>query len=280
VSVAVRVGGLGTMGRVKRRILISVVAGVVVLAALAGAGAAWWHWDTGRQPQVGDVVAAMNRAVADVVVAAGPGAAVAVSPVVRSTDCHLGFLRTGGIFSARADLYTNPGGEDALITAIGQRLPAGYAATRGPLIAGARSLQATSGAVSVAVQRLSPGWLGVIARSACSLGKAAAPAPAAATGPAESALTGLLAHLGTKPATSTEQQVACATGNIVTVSAVSEPVDSSRLATRLAAAVPATATRFASGDSNRVVYRDGTTSVIIAASDDGTSVTAQYTTAC
>jgi hypothetical protein len=264
----------------KRRLLLSVLAGVVVLAALAGGGAAWWHWDTGRQPQVRDVVAAMNRAVADVVVAAGPDAAVAVSPVVRSTDCHLGFLRTGGIFTARADLYTNLGDEDSVITALGQRLPAGYAVSRGPLVAGARSLRATSGAVGVSVQRLSPGWLGVIARSGCSLGTATAPPPAAATGTAATALTGLLAHLGTRPAVLTQQQVSCAAGAIVTVAAVSEPVDSSRLATRLAAVVPATATRFISGDSNRVVYRDGATSVIIAASDDGTSVSAQYTTTC
>jgi hypothetical protein len=259
--------------------LISVVAGVVVLAALAGGGAAWWHWDTGRQPQVRDVVAAMNGAVADVVVAAGPDAAVAVSPVVRSTDCHLGFLRTGGIFTARADLYTNPGDEDALITTIARRLPAGYVVTRGPLTAGARSLRATSGPVVVVVQRLSPGWLGVIARSGCSLGRAAAPAPAA-TGPGATALTDLLAHLGTKPAALTEQQVSCASGAVVTVAAVSEPVDSSGLAARLAAVVPSTATRFASGDSNRVVYRDGAASVIVAASDDGTAVTAQYTTGC
>jgi hypothetical protein len=267
------------MGRVKRRVLVSVVAAVVILAALTGAGAVWWHWDTGRQPQVRAVVTTMNRAVADVVVAAGSNAAVAVSPVVRTTDCHLGFLRTGGIFSARADLYTNPGDEDSLITTIARGLPSGYAVTRGASTTGAGSLQAAAGAVSVSVQRISPGWLGVIARSACSLGTAKAPPPAA-TGPATSALTGLLAQLGTKPASSTEQQVSCATGDIVTVSTVSEPVDSSALATRLAKAVPTTATRFASGDSNRVVYRDGSTSVIIAASDDGTSVTAQYTTAC
>jgi hypothetical protein len=260
--------------------LLITVAGVLVLAALAGGGAAWWHWDTGRQPQVRDVVATMNRAVADIVVAAGPDAAVAVSPVVRTTDCKLGFLRTGGIFTARADLYTNPGGEDALLTTIGQQLPSGYEVTRGPAIAGTRSLRATGEAtVGVSVQRLSPGWLTVIARSGCSLGKAAAP-PAAAAGPAVAALTDLLSHLGTSPATLTEQQVSCAAGNIVTIAAISRPVDSSGLATRLAAAVPTGATRFASGDSNRVVYRTGTTSVIIAASDDGTAVTAQYTTLC
>ena len=45
-------------------------------------------------------------------------------------------------------------------------------------------------------------------------------------------------------------------------------------------AVPATAHQFAA-DSNRVTWRDGATSVIIiAASDDGTHITAQRTTTC
>jgi hypothetical protein len=44
--------------------------------------------------------------------------------------------------------------------------------------------------------------------------------------------------------------------------------------------VPVAARRFASGRSNRVVYRDGDVSVIVAASDDGTAVTGQYTTTC
>jgi hypothetical protein len=258
-------------------VLIVVVA---VFAALAGAAAVWWRWDTGRQPRVGDVVARMNRAVADVVVAAGPDAAFAVSPVVRSTQCRLGFLRQGGIFTAKADLYTDPGAEDALITAITGRLPAGYAATRGPQVAGVSPLRATAGtAVTVAVQRVSPGWLSVTARSGCSLGTATPPA-AAATGTGVTALTGLLRQLGTAPASLTEQQVQCTQGDIVTVAAVSGPVDSSQLATRLRAAIPAGARQFQSGESNRVVYRSGDTAVIIAASDDGTAVTAQYTTLC
>jgi hypothetical protein len=251
---------------------------VVVVAAGAGAADAWWHWDTKRQPHVDRVVAEMNAAVADVVVAAGTDAAVAVSPVVESSTCKTG-LHHGGVFSARADLYTDTGGEDALISGIAQRLAGRYPSTRGPAVDGVRDLEASlPGTVSLSVRRLSPGWLGVVARSGCSIGAATKPAPATASA---TPLTSLFATLGTRAATVTEQQVHCAAGgDIVTVSAISQPVDSGKLATRLFSAVPSGARQFTSGDSNRVVYRDGPASVIIAASDDGTTVTGQYTTNC
>lgn len=249
----------------------AVVAG---LALVAGTVTVWWRWDTRRQPHVGAVVAVMNRAVADVVTAAGDDAAVAVSPVVRSSTCDLGPFRTGGIFTAKADLYVDPGGEEALIGSVAARLPAAYGVTRGPAVGGIRPLRANDGpSVAVAVARISPGWLEVTVRSRCSLGRATPP-PAATSGPAVAALTGLLGRLGTAPASVTESQV----GTIVTVSAISRAADTANLAARLNAVVPAGARRFASGESNRVVYRQGNVAVIIAASDDGTAVTSQYTT--
>jgi hypothetical protein len=252
----------------------------VVVAVGAGAGTVWWRWDTDRQPHVDEVVADMNAAMADVVVAAGPDAAVAVSPVVRSSECRVG-LHRGGIFSARADLYTDPGREDALITTISRRLPGSYAAGRGPAVAGVRALQAGRGrTVTVSVRRLSPGWLSVAARSGCSLGDAAKPAAVTGATAATGALATLLGKLGTRPATLTEQSVRCTSGDIVTVSALSEPVDSGGLGGRVPGIVPAGAHEFASGESNRIAYRDGAVSVVIAASDDGTAVTAQYTAVC
>jgi len=261
--------------------LIAAGSALVAAGVLGGAIAVWWRWDTDRQPHVGQVVADLNAAVADVVVAAGADAATAVSPVVESARCRLG-LHHGGLFSARADLYTDTGGEDALITEIARRLPARYGAARGPAIAGFRSLRGGLGdGVSVAVSRLSPGWLTVVAKSACSLGSAAAPRPPAGATAATTALTQLFGRLGTRPATLTDQQVSCAAGgDIDTVAAVSDPVDTGGLAGRLNAIVPAGAHRFTAGDANRVVYREGAVSVIVAASDDGTAVTAQYTTVC
>ncbi len=64
---------------------------------------------------------------------------------------------------------------------------------------------------------------------------------------------------------------------ITTIDAVSTTTDSSDLAKRLAAMPPPGATRFPTPD-NRIAWRDGTSSTVISASDDGTHVTAQITT--
>jgi hypothetical protein len=271
----------GVTVRVRRRLVIGALVLSVVIAGGVAAGVAWWRWDTARQPTVGEAVAVLDRAVADVVVAAGPEAAVAVSGVVRSTVCRINAFRQGGVFTANADLYTDPGGEDSLISAVAQRLAGAYPVLRGVAVAGVRPLQASvAGGVELSVRKLSAGWLGVSARTGCSLGAAASPAPASPGDTGAAGITTLFARLGTRAASFTQHRLDCSGGAIVTVAAVSQPVDSSRLAQRLAAAVPAGARRFASGESNRVVYRDGQVSVIVAASDDGTAVTSQYTTAC
>jgi hypothetical protein len=144
-----------------------------------------------------------------------------------------------------------------------------------------RPLEAgVAGRVQLSVRKLSEGWLGVSARTACSLGTAAPLATAAAGDADATGSTALFARLGTRAASVSEHRLACAGGAIVTVTAVSAPVDTARLSERLAAAVPAGARRFASGTSNRVVYRDGDVSVIVAATDDGAAVTSQHTTTC
>jgi hypothetical protein len=122
--------------------VIWVLAPLVVVAGGVAAGAAWWRWDTARQPTVGDAVAVMDRAVADAVVAAGPEAAVAVSSVVRSAVCRINAFRQGGVFTANADLYTDPGGEDGLITVMAQRLSPAYPVRRGAAVSVVRPLQA------------------------------------------------------------------------------------------------------------------------------------------
>jgi hypothetical protein len=73
--------------------------------------------------------------------------------------------------------------------------------------------------------------------------------------------------------------VTCPTGVITIVNTISQTTNTDNLRTRLASTIPATAHPFAS-DSNRLTWRDGPTSVIIAASDDGTHITAQRTTTC
>lgn len=269
-----------TVTRIRRR-LLAVLTGVCSLALVTGGATWWWRWDTARQPHVGGATAAMDRALADAVTAAGPGAAVAIGPAVPSAACRLGPLHHGHVFTAKADLYTNPGGEDALLTAMQQRLPPGDAATRGTAVGGVRPLRASvDAAVSLAVEPVSPGWLTVDVRSQCSLGTAAAPGSSPGRSDGTDTLATVLQRLGTRAATTTQQRVPCGSGSIVTLSAISEATDTSHLDARLGSLIPAGATRFATAGANRVTYRAGNVSVIVAASDDGTEITAQYTSSC
>jgi hypothetical protein len=66
---------------------------------------------------------------------------------------------------------------------------------------------------------------------------------------------------------------------MVTWAALSGTADSGRIQQRLAPTLPTTARRFVS-PANRLPWRDGHTSVVVAASDDGTHVTVQYTVDC
>jgi hypothetical protein len=262
-------------------VLIAAVAVLALLAGGAAAGAAWWRWDTARQPRVGDAVPAMSRAVADAVTAAGPSVVVAVSGVVRSTECEINPVRRGGIFSASADLYTRPGEEDDVVTAMAEALSRSYQVRRGAEVSGFRPLEADPApGIRLSVRRLSQGRLVVSARTGCSLGSVPAPAEEPVDPAARDAVTALFAALGTRPASFTTHRLPCPRGSITTVAAVSEPADTADLSTRLAAVVPAGAGLFDPGDANLVVYRTGPVSVTVAASDDGTSVTSQYTVAC
>ncbi len=275
---------VGTMGVVKVRRRRLVIAAAVVVVLTAGAvlsGVVWWRWDTSRQPQVNDVVSVMRRAVADTVVAAGQDAAVAAGGVVRSAVCRLGLFREGGVFTASADLYTDPGAEDDLITRIEQRMSAAYPVTRGPAAVGVRPLQVDTGSsVTVSVRRLSAGWLSVTARSRCSLGAEATSTDTSTGTTGRAALAELLGRLGSRPATWREHRLPCRDADLVTVSAVSAPTDTGNLQARLTDAIPSGAEPFASGEANRVAYRDGAVSIVVAAVDDGTAVTVQHTISC
>jgi hypothetical protein len=265
--------------RFPRRARLIAVAVVAALVVTAAAGAVWWRWDGDRQPRVDDVVDSMSTAVADAVVAAGQEAAVTVSAVVAAAECPLGLLRRGRVFTAKADLYTDRGAEESLITSIEQGLGGRYTTRRATAVAGVRALEADVGTVRLSVRRLSPGWLAVTARSGCSLGTVATGTAGDAT-PGVTAVTAMLAAVGTRPAGLTEQRLRCPAGSIVTVSAVSGPVDAARLSARLDGTIPDGARRFTAGDANRIAYRDGPTSMVVAASDDGTAVTVQHTTSC
>ncbi|MFD0578040.1 hypothetical protein [Dactylosporangium darangshiense] len=254
---------------------------LAALALLAGAAVGVWRWQASRDPKVDTALPDMDRALADVLAAAGDEPAVAVNGLVRAATCPLGVLRTGGRYSRTAELYVAGGDEDTLIGRIAQRLPATYQAHRDTVTSGsAPPLTADlAGGVRVSVRQLGIGWLVADAATGCVAGPATTPDSAPPPeDPAVPAITTLLDSLGTAPAILTTTTLDCPAGQIRTVAAISRSTDSGRLADRLT--VPAGARTYLAAGSNRVAYRDGTASIIVAASDDGTAITVRRTTPC
>jgi hypothetical protein len=253
---------------------------LAIVAILVAAGLAWWRWDGARQPKIGSDLPTMDRAIAATITATAGTAPLAISGVFRGAVCDLGLLRHGGRFTRSVDLYTEPGGETTLIDRIAAGLPATYQPHRGPAVADAAApLTATVGGVELSVRQISPGWVIARARTGCTTGTAPVdPATDLTTAPGGADVTALLTDLGTTAAEVEQHRLACPGGQ-ATVAVVTAPTDAAGLAQRLSTRVPAQA-RVVSTPSNRVVYRDGDTSVVIAASDDNSAVTIQHTSPC
>ena len=267
------------------RLLIGAVV-VLAVALPVAIGVAVWHSGTPRgatggpsAPPLSAVSADQDRAVAAVLSAVGERAAVAVTSAVPVRTCTVAGAH-GSVYARSADLYLDPGGEDALIGTVAAALPSEYRRQRGAATGrDAAPLTAqVGGSVTLTVAQLGDGWVRATAQSDCrTAGSTSAPAPA---GTAAAAIAVLLNSLGTAPDSMHANVLPCnGGGDTVTWAAVSGTVDSGQLQNRLAPAVPPTARRFAS-PANRLPWRDGHTSVIVAASDDGTHVTVQYTVDC
>ena len=228
-------------------------------------------------PPLAAVSADQDRAVAVVLSAVGDRAAVAVTSAVPVRACTSGNAR-GSVYARSADLYVDPGSEDALIGAVGAALPSEYRRSRGTATGGtAAPLHAeVGGAVTLTVAQLGEGWVRATAQSDCRTGAS----PSAVAGSAPAQLAALLGTLGTAPDSVRANVLPCPNGGqTVTWAALSGPADSARIQQRLAPTLPSGARRFVS-PANRLPWRDGHTSVVVAASDDGTHVTVQYTVDC
>ena len=281
------------------RLLIGAVV-VLAIALPVAIGVAVWRSGTPRgatggpsAPPLSAVSADQDRAVAAVLSAVGERAAVAVTSAVPVRACTVGGAH-GWVYGRSADLYLDPGGEDALIGTVAAALPSEYrrqtgadraplrhATPRGGAATGGGAAPFTAqvgGSVTLTVAQLGEGWVRATAQSDCrTAGSTSAPAPA---GTAAAAIAVLLNSLGTAPDSMHANVLPCTGGgDTVTWAAVSGTVDSGQIQNRLAPVVPPTARRFAS-PANRLPWRDGHTSVIVAASDDGTHVTVQYTVDC
>ncbi|HEY2793981.1 MAG TPA: hypothetical protein VGJ28_16565 [Micromonosporaceae bacterium] len=249
---------------------------VIVVAALVVAGLVIASdLRKPKAPTVATVTPSLDRSIAGVVAATGAGAAVAVTGLVPTTSCS-----GGSIYTVTANLYTNPGGEGALIDRIAASIPSTEAPHRtAALGGGAASLYASlGGGAKLQVLQLDSGWVQATATSGC---RSAAPAPPAANSgtTATTALTQVLTTLGTAPTTFRTDAVACTGGEIVTVSTPSETFDLTGVKARLNRLPPAGAIVFAS-TSDRIAWRIGNVSTVIGAADAGNHVDAQQTTGC
>ena len=265
----------------RTRLLLFVAAPLAVVGVLVAVALVWWRWDAGRAPTLGNDIPAMDQAIAATVTAAGDQTPVAISGVFAGSACDLGPLHRGGRFTRSADLYTARGQEDSLIDQIAAALPPTYRPRRGTSVGGnAAPLTATAGAgVELSVDQISPGWVVARARTGCSSGTAAADNVGdIADMPGGATVNRLLAALGTGAAQSHRHPLGCP-GGIATLAVVSRPTTATDLTKRLATLVPADG-RQISTRSNRLAYRAGGVSVVVAASDDNTAVTLQYTGPC
>jgi hypothetical protein len=259
-----------------------IVAMVVAATTLQGAAVAvLWQLARPRLSPVTAVAATADTAIAQVVQAAGDSAAVAITPLLAVTTCEQAKLAQGHLYSRTADLYVDPGAEDALIGRIAAALPAVDRPVRdAALVAGPRPLTANLGqGVALRVERLGDGWVVATAKTDCRAGAAATGDPSTPAGPVPTPIPSVYDALGTSTAAWHVDTVACAVGQITTVSATSQATDRFNLPARLANAIPAGAHRIAT-PANRVLWRDGAVSMIIEGDDDDPLITVQRTTSC
>jgi hypothetical protein len=282
--VAVRQGRNRSVSNRWRWLVVLVV--VVGVAWPVGAVMVGRHlWQVHRSgpplPAVAGVLPTLDHAVAEVAVAVGDDAAVAVAGLTPAKACHVDG-RDGSIYTRKLDIYLSRGGEDGLITAIAGHLPDGYRPRRDPAVAGAaRPLSADPGpGVRLMVRQLGEGWLTATAQSDCRATNAQPSQPPPSPDPTVSGTVGgILTRLHSRAVQWNRRQLACPTGTLATMVAISAPTDSDNLPARLAEAVPANARQY-TGSADRLTYREGSTSVVVAPTDDGTAVTVRYTTGC
>ena len=130
--------------------------------------------------------------------------------------------------------------------------------------------------MTLTLAQLGEGWVRATAQSDCRTGAS----PSAVAGSAPAQIAALLGTLGTAPDSVHANALPCPNGGqTVTWGALSGTADSAQIQRRLAPTLPASARRFVS-PANRLPWRDGRTSVVAAASDDGTHITVQYTVDC
>ncbi len=264
-------------------VVLVVVVGVAWPVSTVLIGRRLWggHRSRPMLPAVADVLPTLDRAIAQVAGAVDGEAAIALAGLTPAQACRA-HGRGGSVYTRKLDIYLRRGGEDGLITTIAGRLPDGYRVRRDPPVAGAaRPLSAEPGqGVRLTLRQLGDGWLTATAQTDCRASGTRPSEPPASTDPAATGtIDAIMSRLRTRVAEWNHRQLACPTGTLATMIAISAPTNSDDLPARLTDAVPAGARQYP-GSGDRLAYRQGSVSVVIAPTDDGTAVTVRYTTGC
>jgi hypothetical protein len=256
---------------------------VIWIAALVIGGG--WYALHGKpsvreQTTIDNARPVVDRAVVDVVAAAGGGPVVAVTGFDRIKTCKITPVRSGAEFRRVVDLYTSPGTESAILRMIASGLPARYHARAGS--SGKLTLDADAGDyVAVDGSVPAPGRVRIEAATGCrpvSGATVAEPSPPVGSAPV-AAIAPVLAALG-QPAASyaTVADLACPSGGSLRSVAATLPPGSApaSLATTLdtLVAIPARASR------TTYAFRSGGVDIVTVADLRSHGVTVTATTRC
>jgi hypothetical protein len=111
----------------KRRVLLAVALAWAVLLATAGIWYSFHGRPTAReQTTIAQAQPVVDRAIENVIRAAGAAALPAVSGFEKVSDCHVTLVRGGVTYERTVWLYTTVGTEPALLDRIAANLPGGY----------------------------------------------------------------------------------------------------------------------------------------------------------
>jgi hypothetical protein len=227
-----------------------------------------------EQTTVASAQPTIDRAITNVVAAAGSGPVVVVSPFVKTQTCKITPVRSGVEYVRSVSLIAAPGTESALLKTIADGLPASYGAKSGPgnvlnLYADAGDYVGLVGAVPA------PGEIEVKAESGCrdegpKPTEPAAPSlDSAEMAPVRTVLTGLGASTGMTTTSAAEVPCLDGRGQLRTVSVQIPPgLVTVPLNTALANLVPHPIT----SSANLVAYRSGSVDVVVAKDSSGTTI--------
>jgi hypothetical protein len=209
----------------RRRLLTAMVAGWAVVLVVLGI----WYSLQGKptvkeQTTIAQAQSTVDRAIGQVVTAAGSGVVPAVGGYQKVADCEINPTRSGARYARELYLYTAPGSEPALLDRVAAGLPAGYhAKAQHPTTGNKDTLAADAGDyVAIDGTLAQPGAVRIVANTGCRpLGHAPAADPTALPDEADRApVQGLLTSLGVSSAAWSTHQLPC---GLRTVEATSSP---------------------------------------------------------